>query len=63
KNQAVYRFYSAPFEQDKAAREKLDQYMSRKSSDEASKLKEEMKALQERLKKMEERLNDLDRRK
>ena len=63
KNQAVYRFYSAPFERDKATKVKLDQYMIRKNSDEASKLKEEMQALKERLKEMEERLNDMGRRK
>ena len=63
KNQAVYQFYSAPFERDKATKEKLDQYMIRKNSDEASKLREEMQALKERLKEMEERLNDVERRK
>ena len=63
KNQAVYQFYSAPFERDKATKEKLDRYMIRKGVDEAARLREEMKALKERLKEMEERLNDVERRK
>lgn len=63
KNQAVYRFYSAPFERDKATKERLDQVIIRKNNDEASKLREEMQALKERLKEMEERLNDMERRK
>jgi serine protease Do len=63
KDQAWYQISTAPFERDKAAMEKLNQYMIQKSGDEAAKLKEEMKALKERLKEMEQRLSELEKRK
>ena len=59
---ASFRFYVAPFEQGRSTHESLDQYMTKKNSDEATKLKEEMHALQERLKELEDRLDKAEKR-
>jgi len=56
-----YQLYIAPFEQSMTKKKSLDAYVTKRTSDEAAKLKEEMDALKERLQELEDRLNKAEK--
>jgi S1-C subfamily serine protease len=57
RDETWYRLSTAPFERDRAAKEKLDRYLLERDRGDEAGLKAEMQALKERLKELEDRLD------